>query len=93
MKPALEFIYSSICSIVDCRFGDKTSGCMETLCPYYVNPEWCCETCHNHLFPTTVATTNIGRFNVIGNTQTIDINVFGHTYTVYAQKMRSFLPF
>ncbi|XP_063411731.1 mucin-4-like [Mytilus trossulus] len=32
---------------------------MDTLCPYYVNPEWCCETCHNHLFPTTVATTNI----------------------------------
>ncbi|CAG2217785.1 unnamed protein product [Mytilus edulis] len=46
-------------NIPDCRFGDKTSGCMETLCPYYVNPEWCCETCHNHLFPTTVATTNI----------------------------------
>ena len=47
---------------LDCRFGDQAHGCLVRLCPFYVQPELCCATCHEYLSQntTTVApTTNV----------------------------------
>ena len=46
---------------LDCQFGDKILGCLDRLCPYYVNPEVCCETCHDRVTTTTYTpSTTIG---------------------------------
>ncbi|XP_052079113.1 uncharacterized protein LOC127717485 isoform X2 [Mytilus californianus] len=44
-------------NIHDCLYGDLWQGCMENLCPFYVNPQGCCHTCRQYLANRNVTTT------------------------------------